>query len=89
MAPQEVVIEGKAPRKFPSSGRGASKSISSGRGSVSSRGKAQYPGKAYLRLFARGEYAQDAIELPLEIKEKRSRSRRDFLFLFRRKENLL
>ena len=32
--------------------------------------KAQYPGKAYLRLFARGEYAQDAIELPLEIKER-------------------
>jgi len=51
--------------------------------------KAQYPGKAYLRLFARGEYAQDAIELPLEITRKRSRSRRDFLFLFRRKENLL
>ena len=32
--------------------------------------KAQYPGKAYLRLFARGEKASDAIELPLEVKEQ-------------------
>ena len=71
VAPQEVVIEGESSPEISLEWKREPLKVSLLEEAVFPlEVKAQYPGKAYLRLFARGEYAQDAIELPLEIKER-------------------
>jgi len=72
VAPQEVVIEGESSPEISLQWEKEPRKISAPEEAVFPLLiSAQSPGKAYLRLFAQGEKAQDALELPLEVKEKR------------------
>ncbi|MBP9015068.1 MAG: hypothetical protein KBH15_01005 [Candidatus Atribacteria bacterium] len=71
LAPQEVVIEGESSPEISLQWEKEPRKVSAPEEvSFPLLINAQSPGKGYLRLFARGEKAQDAIELPLEVKEK-------------------
>ncbi len=71
VAPQEVVIEGESSPEISLQWETGPRKVSAPEEAVFPlEVKAQYPGRAYLRLFARGEKASDAIELPLEVKEQ-------------------